>query len=331
MVIKSIANIQGLTISTSLGKVLVNNISLTLGSGEILGIVGESGSGKTLTARVFAGLLPEGIKINIEKFYFDGEDMLTLSSRDKRKVNGTKIAYIPQNTIQYLHPLLKIKDQISDGYCTHLGKTKKEGLARASELLLKVGFEDPKRILNSYSWALSGGMRQRVNVAMAMMNNPMLLIADEPTTALDCTIQKQVIKLLSDINKKSGVSIVFISHDLNIVRNFCDRIIVMYAGRIVEEGKAQDVFNNPLHPYTKALIDVVPVPGMDKNRRLREIPGYVPEEGRDSAGCIFANRCETSDETCRNKTVLIEEESHKVYCNHLYPSSGMKGRFVVNE
>lgn len=217
--------------------------------------------------------------------------MLKASSEKRREHIGKHIGYIPQNTVFYLHPMIKIKNQIGDGYIHHMNKSKKEALEKAEALLYKVGFENPKRVLSYYPWQLSGGMRQRCNIAMALMNDPKLIIADEPSTALDTTVQRQVMELFKSINEELKISMLLISHDLGLVKHYSHSLAVMYAGQIVESGYTNRVFTNPKHPYTQLLIEIIPSMKIKKNEPLVEIPGYVPEKGRDTEGCLFYKRC----------------------------------------
>lgn len=296
---------------------LVNKISLNIEQGEIFGLVGESGSGKTLTAKGIIDLLPEGLSYTADEIITAGKNMLTMSSKEKREHIGKNAGYIPQNTVFYLHPMIKIKNQIGDGYVYHMHKGRKEALEKAEALLKKVGFKNPKTVLNYYPWQLSGGMRQRCNIAMALMNDPKLIIADEPTTALDSTVQRQVMELLETINKELKISILLISHDLGLVKNYSHSLAVMYAGQIVESGYSKTVFDNPKHPYTQLLIKIIPSLKIKKNEPLTEIPGFVQEKGRDAEGCIFFNRCPEAMDICREYVAehLYDRQDHYCRCN----------------
>lgn len=316
------SSIEGLNIVGDRGQVIARDVSMSIGMGEIYGIVGESGSGKTMTAKSLVGLLPSGVSCTADKMEVDGLDMLTMKAKERRTFVGRNIGYIPQNTVFYLHPMIKIKDQIGDGYMYHMQKSKLDALKKALSLLNAVGFSDPEPVLEYYPWQLSGGMRQRVNIAMALMNDPKLLVADEPTTALDSTIQKQVADLFADINQKTKVSIILISHDLGLIKRYCQSLSVMYAGHVVESGRAEDIFLHPMHPYTRMLIDIIPTFSMKKSERLAEIPGFVPDGGREGQGCIFRSRCPQAMDECKDYVAEIKEDRHLCRCN-LY--SGRKG------
>lgn len=294
---------------------LVNKTSVIIKKGEIFGLVGESGSGKTLTAKSIINLLPDNLKVAADDIWIAGNNVMAMSRDEKRRYVGRNVGYIPQNTVFYLHPMIKIKNQVGDGYIYHMKKSKKEALEKATMLLSKVGFDDPKAILNLYPWQLSGGMRQRVNIAMAMINDPKLIIADEPTTALDSTVQRQVMDLFKNINKELGISILLISHDLGLVNHYSHSLGVMYAGQIVESGYTEEVFNNPKHPYTQLLIKIIPSIKIKKNEPLSEIPGYVQETGRDGKGCLFIKRCPYAMDACSKFVQEHENNGHYYKCN----------------
>lgn len=296
-------------------NILVSKVSLNIENGEIFGLVGESGSGKTLTAKSIINLLPENLKFTADENWTAGKNLIKMTKDEKRVVIGKNVGYIPQNTVFYLHPMIKIKNQICDGYIYHMKKSKKEALEKASMLLNKVGFDNPKNILNFYPWQLSGGMRQRVNIAMALMNDPKLIIADEPTTALDSTVQRQVMELFREINKELGISILLISHDLGLVKHYSHSIAVMYAGQVVESGCTEEVFKNPKHPYTQLLTKIIPSFKMNKNEPLEEIPGYVQDVGRDGEGCLFIERCPYAMDICSKIAEEHEMDGHYYKCN----------------
>lgn len=296
---------------------LVNKTSLIIEKGEIFGLVGESGSGKTLTAKAIIDLLPEGLTYSADEIITAGKNMLTASPEEKKEHIGKNIGYIPQNTVFYLHPMIKIKNQIGDGYIYHMHKSKKEALEKAETLLRKVGFENPKTVLNYYPWQLSGGMRQRCNIAMALMNDPKLIIADEPSTALDSTVQKQVMELFKTINEELKISILLISHDLGLIKHYSHSLAVMYAGQIVESGYSKTVFSNPKHPYTQLLIKIIPSLKIRKNEPLVEIPGFVQEKGRDANGCLFIKRCPKAMDICKDyvEDHIDDNQDHYYRCN----------------
>lgn len=254
----TLLEIEKLSISTAFGQLLVDNSSFKIAQGEVIGIVGESGSGKTLTGKALVNAIPQNLRVNFQRYSFLGHDMLQLTQEEKTKLIAQEIGFIPQNTGAFLHPLLKVKNQIIDAYCYHRKQTKQQAYHKAEEILEAIGFTNPQHILNSYPWELSGGMKQRVNIAIAMMLGPKLLIADEPTTALDSVTQKQVVSLLQKINKEKNISIIFISHDLRLVKYFAHRILVMSLGKIVEEGMTETLFSHPQHEYTKTLLKAIP-------------------------------------------------------------------------
>ena len=307
--------LKNLHVDDLIGNTLVSSSSLSIEQGEIYGLVGESGSGKTLTAKAIINMLPDDLRYGADKIVTAGKNMLEISEREKKSHVGKNIGYIPQNTVFFLHPMIKIKNQIADGYIYHMNKSKKEALDKAVMLLEKVGFENPKSVLNYYPWQLSGGMRQRINIAMALMNDPKLIIADEPTTALDSTVQKQVMELFSTINEEMGISILLISHDLGLVKHYSHSLSVMYAGQVVESGLTKTVFDNPQHPYTQLLIDIIPSMKTKKNEALAEIPGFVQEKGRDGQGCLFRSRCPKAMEICRTVVKEHETDGHYYRCN----------------
>lgn len=298
-------------------NILVNKTSLIIKEGEIFGLVGESGSGKTITAKAIINLLPKGLNYTADKIITSGNNMLKASEEEKREHIGKNIGYIPQNTVFYLHPMIKIKNQIGDGYIHHMHKTKKEALEKSEVLLNKVGFKNPKTVLNYYPWQLSGGMRQRCNIAMALMNDPKLIIADEPTTALDSTIQRQVMELFRTINEEMKLSILLITHDLGLVKHYSHSLGVMYAGQIVESGYTNAIFSNPKHPYTQLLIKIIPSMKIKKNEPLVEIPGFVQDKDRDAKGCLFFGRCPKAMDICKEKVdeYIVDAGNHYYRCN----------------
>ena len=298
-----IVHIRGLNVRNS-RQVILHDLDLDVWPHDLLGIAGESGGGKTILIRTILNILPDGIEWDAKEFSVFGRDVPELSDAQRRQINGEHIGFIPQNTVNYLHPMMKIRSQIIESYVLHGHGTRREGLDRAAQLLGQVGLADPERVLNSYAWELSGGMRQRVNIAMALMNRPQLLIADEPTTALDAVVQRQILELFKALHEETGVSILMISHDLGMLKLYSSRCMVMYAGRMVEISSTSDLFSRPSHPYTNALLRVIPSLRPVGDERLAEIPGYVPDSGRDTDGCIFMPRCSYAQDTCRSAQTL---------------------------
>ena len=292
-----LVRIRGLNVRNS-RQVIIHHLDLDVWPHDLLGIAGESGGGKTILIRTILNILPSGIDWDARELTLFGHDALEFSDAQRRRISGDFIGFIPQNTVNYLHPMMKIKNQITESYVSHGHGSRRDGLKKAASLLTQVGLSDPERILNSYSWELSGGMRQRVNIAMALMNDPALLIADEPTTALDAVVQRQILDLFKELHEKTGVCILMISHDLGMLRLYSSRCMVMYAGRMVESGPTDVLFSSPAHPYTNALLQVIPTLEPVGDERLCEIPGFVPDSGRDTDSCIFMPRCRYATDAC---------------------------------
>ncbi|MFK9094308.1 ABC transporter ATP-binding protein [Bacillus salipaludis] len=284
----------------------VDGVSITIKKGETLGIVGESGSGKSVTA-LTAMRLSQG-KVMGGSVRFKGIDLLTLSDEEMRKIRGKEVAMIFQEPMTSLNPVFTIGNQIIEAIQIHTDVSKSKAKQRAIELLSQVGIPRPERIVNEYPHRLSGGMRQRVMIAMAMACNPSLLIADEPTTALDVTIQAQILDLMRDLKKNHNTAIMMITHDLGVVAETCDRVCVMYGGKVVEEGDVQEIFNNPKHPYTQGLLKSVPtLLDSEEQTRLYSIEGNVPIPGSLQHGCYFAPRCEYAMDICRAEVPEFKE------------------------
>nr|WP_254119705.1 ABC transporter ATP-binding protein [Bacillus sp. FJAT-29790] len=295
----------------------VHGISFSLKDGEILGIVGESGSGKSVTSLATMGLIPcPPGKIENGEIFFEGKDLTTLSEKEWRKVRGNQISMIFQEPMTSLNPLFTIGNQLMEGIRLHTDLSKTEAKARCVELLRLVGIPRAEEILKEYPHQLSGGMRQRVMIAMAMACKPKILIADEPTTALDVTIQAQILALMKDLNEKTNTSIILITHDLGVVAEICERVIVMYSGQIVEQGDVRTILKNPQHPYTKGLLKSVP-DLRGKKDRLYSIPGNVPIPGSILQGCRFAARCSEVFGKCLEEAPELyksENDGHEVRC-----------------
>ncbi|MCM2533888.1 ABC transporter ATP-binding protein [Neobacillus pocheonensis] len=315
-----ILQIKDLKVSFHSGKRFVpavDGISFELKEGEILGIVGESGSGKSVTSLTTMGLIPSPPgKIENGEIIFEGKDLKNLSDKEWRKIRGNQISMIFQEPMTSLNPLFTIGNQLKEGINLHTKLAKSEVKARSIELLRLVGIPRAEGILQEYPHQLSGGMRQRVMIAMAMACNPKVLIADEPTTALDVTIQAQILALMKDLNKKTGTSIILITHDLGVVAEICERVIVMYSGQIVEQGDVLTILKDPQHPYTKGLLKSVP-DLRGKKDRLYSIPGSVPAPGTIQKGCRFAARCAEAFGQCHDEAPDLyktEKEGHVVRC-----------------
>ena len=279
----------------------INEISFDIGKGEILGLVGESGCGKSVTSLSIMRLLNfTSGKVTKGEVIFDGKDLQKLSEKEMREIRGGKMSMIFQEPMSSLNPAMRIDKQMIEGIRLHTNLSKQEARERAAKILQQVGIPDPERVLKNYPHQLSGGMSQRVMIAMAMSCNPQLLIADEPTTALDVTIQAQILELMKKIQQEEGMSILLITHDLGVVAEMCTRVIVMYAGEIVEEAPVEVLFNNPTHPYTEGLIASVPKLGSGV-KVLPSIPGSVPDLSMLPKGCRFAPRCKYATERCHNE------------------------------
>lgn len=294
----------------------VDGVNLRVKKGETLGIVGESGCGKSITSLSIMQLLPKKIgRIAGGSIAFEGKDLLKTSGREMRSIRGNRIAMIFQEPMTSLNPVFKIGKQISEAARYHLKIGKKEAWTRAVEMLTKVGIPRPDKIAAQYPHQLSGGMRQRVMIAMAMICNPQLLIADEPTTALDVTIQAQILDLMRELQETEGTSILMITHDLGVVAEMCDRVVIMYAGQVVEETDVATLFNDPKHPYTQGLLASLPQLAGETDR-LPSIPGQVPNPLHMPSGCRFAPRCPHRFEACdQAQPALLETEAgHSCRC-----------------
>ena len=293
----------------------VDGVSFSVREGETLGIVGESGCGKTMTALSLLRLIPKpAARIVSGEILLDGEDLVSLSDKDMRQVRGRKISMILQDPQTSLNPVFTIGNQLIEALGAHGKNGRKEMLTKAMEALRNVRVAAPERRLDDYPHQMSGGMKQRVIGAIAVSASPKIIIADEPTTALDVTIQLQYLRLLKDIQAETGLAIIFITHDFGIVARMCDRVAVMYAGRIVEQADVRDLFNKPHHPYTQALMDSVPK--MDRIERLRAIDGQPPPLWDLPEGCRFASRCENVKDVCLNgyPGTTMHENNHSVSC-----------------
>lgn len=318
--------VKGLTtvFAGDYGKnITVDHIDFHVDEGEVVCIVGESGCGKSVTSLSIMGLLGRGGAVIDGSVFFDGKNLLSMNEKELDIIRGDQLTMIFQDPLTSLNPVFTVGKQITESIKTHMHLSAREADERAVMLLEKVGMPNARGIMKKYPHVLSGGMRQRVMIAMALSCNPKLLIADEPTTALDVTIQAQIMELLERLQKEAGMSMILITHDIGLVANIADRVFVMYAGQIIEEANVEELFENPVHPYTKALLDTVPTIRDDAKRRLVSIPGIVPESYDDIRGCRFADRCKYRKPECdepqkdyefgdghRAKCIVMKEEQN---------------------
>ncbi|MDX2085944.1 MAG: ABC transporter ATP-binding protein [Candidatus Melainabacteria bacterium] len=304
----------------------VQKLNLSLYPGELLGLVGESGCGKSLSSLAILGLVPPPGVITEGKIWFEGQDLLTLGERDLQTVRGSQIAYIPQDPLTSLNPVYTVGEQIMEVLLQHQPISRQNAKAKAIALLDQVRIPNAKNRVNDYPHQFSGGMRQRVMIAMALSCKPSLLIADEPTTALDVTVQAQILSLIQDIRKEHGTTVLLITHDLGVVAETCDRVCVMYAGRLVEQGPVWSLFKNPKHPYTQGLLNSLP---RRDSQRLQPIEGQPPALTEIPTGCAFVARCPQKIAVCQEPVFpkpsvflphpeVDEQEAHAVCC-FLYP------------
>ena len=294
----------------------VNGVSFDMEPGERLAIVGESGSGKSAMAQSLLRLLPAAGKIVGGRVELDGQDLLTMNSKGLAEVRGGRVAMVFQDPMMSLNPVMTIKDQMIPPMRQHLGLSTQQAVDRAIELLGQVGIPDPASRLRAHPHELSGGMRQRVLIAMALSCKPELIIADEPTTALDVTIQAQIVALLKHLSEQTGTAVLFITHDFGLVARFAQKIAVMYGGRMVEFGKSVDVFGNPQHPYTRALLRSIPAIAGPKPDRLEQIDGAPPNMKALIPGCSFMPRCDLATAACGTRRPLLNEfePGHSAAC-----------------
>jgi len=313
----SILSIENLRMQFDLEEPLlaVRDLSLSIGEGETVGLVGESGCGKTMTAYSILRLVQKPGRITGGKVLYRGNDLLSMSENEIRTIRGKEIAMIFQEPMSSLNPVLQIGKQISENIELHLGLNREAARPLVTDLLNQVGIPDAETRYRSYPHELSGGMRQRVMIAMALSANPSILIADEPTTALDVTIQAQILELMLTIQEKRKMSLLIISHDLGIIGNVADRIAIMYAGEICEIAPAKQIFASPLHPYTEGLFAAVPRIGAN-TKRLTTIKGSVPSIHSEPKGCVYLPRCPKGDESCAQNRILLTDKGngHFVRC-----------------
>src|SRR5580698_8652587 len=287
----------------------VDGVNFSVDRGETLGIVGESGSGKSVTCYSIMGLVPTPPgRIESGTALFDGIDLLHCTPRQARSVRGKRVAMIFQDPMTSLNPFMRISEQVTEPLLIHGSLTKKEALGRALEMMEAVGINDASRRIHSYPHEFSGGMRQRVMIAMALVTRPELLIADEPTTALDVTVQAQILELIRRLQSELGMAVIFVTHDLGVVAGLCDQVQVMYGGRVMETGPAREIFHTPMHPYTRALQRSIPAL-QPKGEELFTIPGLPPDVSKAIPGCAFAARCSFTVEACTAARPELAEAS----------------------
>lgn len=293
----------------------IEHFNLNMKKGEIISVVGESGSGKTTVIRAVLGALAGGGKVTQGDILFNGKSLLTNTKDEWRQLRGTRISMIFQDCGGTLNPIRKIGSQFVEYICTHSKVSKDEAWKKGVSMLEKMRLPEAENIMNSYPHQLSGGMRQRVMIAMALCCNPDMLICDEPTTALDVTIQAQILDLINELKEKTGTSVMMITHDLGVIAEVADDVMVMYAGKVVEHATCDQIFDKPMHPYTDGLMKCIPKLDDDDTKELSVIKGMVPSFDDMPAGCAFCPRCPEAREICRQKMPeLVEAEGRKVRC-----------------
>lgn len=305
------------TFDTENGPVtVVNGVSFQVSAGETLGVVGESGCGKSVTSESILRLLNEKSTSYAGEINYKGKNLLTLTEEEMREIRGNEISMIFQDPMTSLNPVYTIGDQIAESIIIHQGLGKKSAYRKAVEMLRLTGIPSPEKRVNEYPHELSGGMRQRVMIAIALACQPKLLIADEPTTALDVTIQSQILDLIQDLKQELKMGVILITHDLGVVAEVCTRVVVMYLGEVIEEAKVGDLFASPLHPYTKGLLKSVPQLDGDRSQKLYVIQGSVPHLSNVPNGCRFAPRCGYATKKCEEQAPSLNGTDHKVRCWH---------------
>lgn len=310
---------------TDKGRVIsVDDVSFRLKPGETLALVGESGSGKSVTALSIMQLLGKGSCIVGGDVRFDGTNILELGDKEMREIRGNKISMIFQEPMTSLNPVLTIGYQMCESIMLHLKLSKRQAQIHAIEMLNKVGLPRPEQIMKEYPFALSGGMRQRVMIAMALSCKPKVLIADEPTTALDVTVQAQIMQLMKDLCEEAGTAILLITHDLGVVAEMADRVLVMYAGQVVEETDVYTLFDHPEHPYTQGLLKSIPRLDAADDEQLESIPGMVPVRYQSILGCRFYNRCPLATKQCESQlpALAVTTEGHSTRCWEVGSAAG---------
>jgi len=321
-----ILSVKGLNVEIPVpGAILrpVRGVSFDVGRGETVAVVGESGCGKSLTALAIMGLLPRQAKVRSEALHLNDESLEAASAKRWRQLRGDRIAMIFQDPMTALDPCYRIGDQMCEILLQHCKMSKSDAIVRSIDLLAKVGIPAPTERLKQYPHQLSGGLRQRVMIAMALLCEPELIIADEPTTALDVTIQAQILRLLRDIQRETNIGLLLITHDLGVVAGMADRIVVMYGGEVVEVGTCDQVLAKPLHPYTEGLVRSIPVPGeTQQGETLGYIPGVVPKQVGELVACGFVERCPYAREACRAGAVSLRDAADGRLMRCILPVDG---------
>ena len=297
---------------------VLRNISLSIQPGEAYGLVGESGCGKSTAAYAAMRYLPRNGKITGGSILFEGRDMVTMSDGEVGELRNSVISMVYQNPVAALNPTIRVGDQVAEVF-ELAGKSKAEAGMLALQALVRVKIADPEKVMRRYAHQLSGGMAQRVVIAMALASNPRLLVMDEPTTGLDATVEAEVLDLVRELRRETGTAVLFISHNLGVIRHMCDRVGVLYAGALVEQGTTAEILSNPQHPYTVGLLRCIPRGGLHKNTdRLETIPGSPPSLGLHFDGCVFATRCTLADDRCRTEKpeMVAVGPSHVARCFH---------------
>jgi peptide/nickel transport system ATP-binding protein len=321
--IENVLSIRDLSVHYSTGRGELNalrHVNLDVPKGSIVGVVGESGCGKSTLISSIIRLLAENANIPNGSINFEGDDLLTLTENEMRAIRGQRMSIVFQDPMSTLNPVISIGRQMTDIQYRDK-KTKEQKRQRSIEMLASVGIPDPESRLDQYPHEFSGGMQQRISIAMALQAQPSLLIADEPTTALDATLEVQIIHLLKELQTDMGCSILFISHHLGVIAELCDYVIVMYAGEVVEQGTARDVFHSPAHPYTEKLLKCDPASIVEKSRSLPTIPGEIPDLTSLPSGCVFKNRCDKAMPQCDSVVPEWREstQGHFVSCHWRQP------------
>lgn len=310
----TLLSIRDLAVNTA-DLSLVDGVTLDVAPGEVVALVGESGSGKSLTALSVMGLLSEGLSVDRGHIELDGTDLLAASAEVMRDLRGSEMAMIFQEPISSLNPLVAVGAQVAESLIVHRRATPREAKRQAVDMLREVGIPEPARRARQLPSELSGGMCQRVMIAAALISRPRLLIADEPTTALDVTIQAQILDLMAELTAQAGTAILLITHDMGVVAEMADRVCVMYGGCVVEQGPVREIFAAPLHPYTRMLLKTLPRLDEEPKGELFAIPGNVPSPRDWPSGCRFQTRCDRSSDACRVRPAL-QGQSHRFACFH---------------